>query len=113
MAEYTNFRNINRGYLKLSVWQKSMDLFKLVWTIVYVDNKIDFKLRAQIADATQSVSSNIAEGYSRRSINEYLLFLYVALSSLSESLSRAIGLKHTDQISEEQFQKIDSLHYEV
>ncbi len=48
--------------MKLEVWHKAMELFKLVWKVVYQDNKIDFKLRAQIADATQSVSSNIAEG---------------------------------------------------
>lgn len=79
--------------MKLDVWQKAMELFKLIWKTVYQDNKIDFKLRCQISDAALSVSSNIAEGYSRRSINEYLQFLYIALSSLSETLTRAIGLK--------------------
>ncbi|MDI6779117.1 MAG: four helix bundle protein [Bacteroidota bacterium] len=53
-------RKSNRGYMKLDVWQIVKDL------------KIDFKPRAQIIDAAQSVSSNIAEGYSRRSINEYM-----------------------------------------
>jgi len=99
--------------MKLEVWHKAMELFKLVWKVVYQDNKIDFKLRAQIADAPQSVSSNIAEGYSRRSINEYLQFLYIALSSLSETLTRAIGLKETEQITQDEFKEIDSLHYEV
>ena len=113
MSEYTKLRNKNRGYMKLEVWHKAMELFKLVWKVVYQDIKIDFKLRAQIADATQSVSSNIAEGYSRRSINEYLQFLYIALSSLSETLTRAIGLKETEQITQDEFKEIDSLHYEV
>ena len=113
MAEYTKFRNKNRGYMKLDVWQKSMQLSTLVWRIVYKENSIDFKLRAQIADAAQSVSSNIAEGYSRRSINEYLQFLYIALASLSETITRAIGLKETEQISENRFHEIDLLHYEV
>ena len=113
MSEYSKLRNKNRGYMKLEVWHKAMELFKLVWKVVYQDNKIDFKLRAQIADATQSVSSNIAEGYSRRSINEYLQFLYIALSSLSETLTRAIGLKETEQITQDEFKEIDSLHYEV
>jgi len=99
--------------MKLDVWQKSMQLSTLVWRIVYKENSIDFKLRAQIADAAQSVSSNIAEGYSRRSINEYLQFLYIALASLSETITRAIGLKETEQISENQFHEIDLLHYEV
>ncbi len=113
MKEYTKLRNKNRGYMKLDVWQKAMDLYKLVWNTVYRDVKVDFKLRSQIADSAQSVSSNIAEGYSRRSIREYLQFLYISIASLSETLTRAIGLRETVQISDAQFQQIDSLHYEV
>ena len=74
MAEYTKLRNKNRGYMKLDVWQKAMQLAKLVWRIVYKENRIEFKLRAQIADSAQSVSSNIAEGYSQRSIKKRILF---------------------------------------
>jgi len=113
MEEYTKFRNKNRGYMKLRVWHKAIELYKLVCRIVYKDNKIDFKLRAQIADASQSVSSNISEGYSRRSINEYIQHVYIALGSLSETLTRAIAFKATEQISQEQFTELDTLHYEV
>ena len=112
MIEYTPYRNINRGYMKLNVWEKAIELYKLVWNIVK-GAKIDFKLRSQISDAAQSVSSNIAEGYGRRSVNEYVQFLYIALGSLAETLTRTIGLKVTEQISEEQFHSIDVLHYEV
>ncbi len=112
MAEYTKLRNLNRGYMKLEVWQKAMELYALVWKIVR-DAKIDFKLRSQIADAAQSVSSNISEGYSRRSVKEYIQFLYTSLGSLSETLTRSVGLKITQQISDDDFNKIDVLHYEV
>src|SRR5207245_8172241 len=61
----------------------------------------------------QSVSSNIAEGYGRRSINEYIQFLYTALASLGESLTRAIGLNRTKQIADARLEKFDLLHYEV
>src|SRR5262245_771772 len=88
MIEYTRFRNKNRGYPTLRVWQKAIELYKLVWRIVYINKKIDFKLRSQIADAAQSVSANISEGYSRRSIHEYIQHVYIAVSSLSETLSR-------------------------
>lgn len=113
MTNYTNNKNINRGYMKLDVWQKGIELFKLIWRTVYIDYKIDFKLRAQIADAAQSVSSNIAEGYGRKSINEYIQFLYISLSSLAETITRTIGLKETNQIPEERFIEIDALHYEI
>lgn len=113
MVEYTKRRNKNRGYMSLRVWHRAIDLYKLVCRIVYVDNKIEFKLRAQIADAASSVSSNISEGYSRRSIHEYIQHVYVALGSLSETLSRAIAFLAAEQISKPQFEELDALHYEV
>ncbi len=109
----TQLRNKNRGYMKLIVWQKAIQLFELVWRIAFNEHKIDFKLRAQLADAAQSVSANIAEGYGRRSIKEYIQFLYFALGSLAETLTRAIGLKQTQQITESRFADLNSLHYEV
>ncbi len=109
----TELRNKNRGYMKLIVWQKAIHLFELVWKISFIESKIDFKLRSQFADATQSISSNIAEGYGRRSINEYIQFLYTALGSAAEALSRAIGLQRTKQISDARFNDFNLLHYEV
>jgi four helix bundle protein len=99
--------------MKLIVWQRAMDLFELAWTIAFVDCKLDFKLRSQFVDAAQSISANIAEGYGRRSAAEYIQFLYYSLGSLAETMTRAIGLRQTRQISEERFQELDLLHYEV
>ena len=113
MNEHTKFRNKNRGYMKLEVWQKAIKLYGLMWKTVYVEAKIDYKLRAQLADAVQSISSNIAEGYCRRSIHEYIQFLYIALGSSGETLTRMVGLKVTAQISAQRFHEIDALHYEV
>ncbi len=113
MIEYTRLRNKNRGYMTLRVWHQAIELYKLVCRIVYTDNKIDFKLRSQIADAAQSVSANISEGYSRRSVHEYIQHVYIALGSLSETLTRAIALKVASQISQQEFDELDALHYEV
>src|ERR1700722_9305256 len=109
----TDLRNKNRGYMKLIVWQKAVQLFELVRNISFNETKIDFKLRSQLADAAQSVSANISEGYGRRSINEYIQFLYYALGSLAETMTRAIGLKQTKQISAGRVHEFDLLHYEV
>jgi four helix bundle protein len=109
----TELRNKNRGYMKLIVWQKAMELFELVWKITYVESTIDFKLRAQLADAAQSISANIAEGYGRRSVKEYLQFLYIALGSAAETMTRTLGLNRTQQLSHERFRAFDLLHYEV
>jgi four helix bundle protein len=106
-------RNKNRGYMKLIVWQKAIQLFELVWKIAFIEAKIDFRLRSQFADAAQSISANISEGYGRRSINEYIQFLYYALGSLAETTTRAIGLKQTKQISAGRFHEFGLLRHEV
>ena len=78
-----------------------------------MESKIDFKLRSQIADAAQSIAANISEGYGRRSVGEYIQFLYYALGSLAETMTWSIGLKQTNQISAARFHDFDLLHYEV
>jgi four helix bundle protein len=108
----TKLRNKNRGYMKLIVWQKAIQLFELVWKIAFVEANIDFKLRSQLADAAQSISANISEGYGRRSVNEYIQFLYYALGSTAETMTRAVGLKQTEQISSGRFEPFDVLHHE-
>src|SRR4029077_8875635 len=109
----TELRNKNRGYMKLIVWQKAIQLFELAWKIAFLEVKIDLKLRSQLADAAQSISANISEGYGRRSVNEYIQFLYCALGSLAETMTRAIGLRETKQIPDPRFHDFDLLHYEV
>jgi four helix bundle protein len=113
MSYATELRNKNVGYMQLVVWQKAVELFELVWKLAFVDAKIDLRLRSQLTDAAQSVSANISEGYGRRSVGEYIQFLYYALGSLAETMTRAIGLKRTNQISAARFHDFDLLHYEV
>src|SRR5450755_1464946 len=57
--EYTKRRNLNRGYMKLDVWQRGLDLFALAFQLS--DRVSDFKLKSQFRDAAQSVSANITE----------------------------------------------------
>jgi len=109
--EYTKRRNLNRGYMTLEVWQRGMDLFAAAFRLS--GRVADFKLKSQFTDAAQSVSANIAEGNGRRSLPEYLQFLYIAKGSLAETLTRAAGFRRAELISEDDFEKFDQLHYEV
>ncbi len=109
--EYTKRRNLNRGYMKLDVWQRGMDLFEIAYRLAAA--VADFKLKSQFTDAAQSVSANIAEGYGRRSLPEYLQFLYIAKGSVAEALTRACGLWRMRLISDADFEAFDKLHYEV
>jgi four helix bundle protein len=109
--EYTKRRNLNRGYMKLDAWQRGMDLFVMAFRLTA--RVSDLKLRSQFRDAAQSVSANIGEGYGRRSLPEYLQFLYIAKGSLAETLTRAIGFRSVETFSPGDFEEIDKLHYEV
>ena len=108
---HTHRRNINRGYMKLDVWERGMDLFIMASHLV--DALREWKLKSQFLDACQSVSANIAEGYGRRSLPEYLQFLYYSKGSLAEALTRGIGLWKISFITDTQFDEFDALHYEV
>jgi len=109
--EYTKRRNLNRAYMKLDVWKRGMDLFEMAYRFAVVVG--DFKLRSQFTDAAQSVSANIAEGYGRRSLPEYLQYLYIAKGSLAEALTRACGFWRIKLIPDPDFEAFDQLHYEV
>jgi four helix bundle protein len=97
--------------MKLEAWQRGMDLFVMAFRLSA--RASDLKLRSQFRDAAQSISANIAEGYGRRSLPEYLQFLYIAKGSLGETLTRAIGLRAVEVFSSIDFEELDKLHYEV
>ena len=103
-------RNKNRGYQKLRVWMDAVEYYKKTWEVF---RKLPYELRrvaSQQIASTDSVHRNIAEGYCRRSIHEYLKFLYIALGSLGESVSGLYAYKEAKQISLEDFKHSMPLH---
>ena len=54
----TRLQNKNRGVQESHRLATAMELFEMVWEFAYEESKIDFNLRAQFADAAQSISSN-------------------------------------------------------
>ena len=106
-------KNNNRGYQKLRVWNDAIDYYK---QICYVFLKFPYELKrvaGQEMASSDSVHRNIAEGYCRRSINEYLNFLNIALGSLGESVSGLYASKESDQITEKEFEKLDNLAFKL
>jgi four helix bundle protein len=106
-------KNINRGFKKLRVWNDSIDLYILTCKII---SSFPFELRktaSNCIDASHSISRNIAEGYSRKSIKEYLNFLNIALGSSGEYHSCIVSFSKANQISIDDFEKLDELHYKT
>ncbi len=89
----------------LLVWQKSIALVEEVYILVKLLPKEEtYALSDQMRRSAVSVPSNIAEGFDRNGIKEYIQFLYIALASASELetqiiISNKVGyIKDTNKI---------------
>jgi four helix bundle protein len=106
-------KNKNRGYQKLRVWTDAVEYYKKTWEVF---KKLPYELKrvaSQQVASSDSIHRNIAEGYCRRSIHEYLKFLYIALGSLGESVSGLYAYKDANQISPEDFEMLDALAFKL
>ena len=94
-----------RNYKELKVWEKSYQLCLEIYRITKGFPKIEiYSLISQMRRAALSIPSNIAEGYGRKSIFEYLRFLYIAYGSVCEletqiMLSGNLGYLNETQLS--------------
>ena len=79
------------SFERLEVWKKSRNLTKNVYQVtqIFPDSE-KFGMAGQLRRAVISVSSNIAEGSSRRTKKDQAHFYTVAFSSLMESLNQII-----------------------
>jgi len=106
-------KNINRGFKNLRVWQDSVSLYV---TACRIFSPFPFELKkvaANSIDAAHSISRNISEGYCRGSIKEYLNNLNIALGSCGEFHSCYESFKQADQITKEEYEELDQIHYKV
>ncbi|OGP73091.1 MAG: hypothetical protein A2V86_11095 [Deltaproteobacteria bacterium RBG_16_49_23] len=106
-------KNINRGFKKLRVWQDSVSLYILACKTF---EKFPFELKkvaSNVIDSSHSISRNISEGYCRRSIKEYLNHLNIALGSCGEFHSCYESFNRAGQITGEEYDELDQLHYKV
>jgi four helix bundle protein len=106
-------KNINRGFRKLEVWKEAIELYVFITKKIRALNAVPFKVRAQTEDSIFSVHSNIAEGYSRRSLKENIQFVNIALASLAENYSQILALYTFGDIVREWFDEYDKKHYSL
>jgi len=62
-----------------------LDLYVFIKHTLNGLNGLPFKIRDQVLDSAFSISSNLSEGYCRKSIKEYIQFVNVALGSCGRS----------------------------
>jgi four helix bundle protein len=95
------------NFEKLDVWQKAIDFAGLIYTETRAfPGEERFGLTNQLRRAAISISSNIAEGSSRSSKNDFARFAEIAAGSVFEAVSQAFIARRQSFLSEAQFQKI-------
>lgn len=86
------------SYKDLKVWQRSIELVKEVYKISSELPKSElYGLTSQMRRAAVSIPSNIAEGYKRRNLGEYIQFLSIADASAAELETQLILTKELYQ----------------
>jgi four helix bundle protein len=77
--------NTTRSYKDLVVWQKAIELAKLVYKLTQnFPSAEKFGLIAQTRRAAVSIPSNIAEGQARHTTGEFIQFISHAEGSVAE-----------------------------
>ena len=100
------------SYKQLIVWQKSIELVFEVYTITEKFPKSElYGLSNQMRRSAVSIPSNIAEGYKRKGLSEYVQFLSIADASAAELETQTIIAKRL--YSKLDFYKEESLLTEV
>lgn len=109
MEESSN-KNKIREFTDLYAWQKGHALVLLVYNITKsLPENEKFGLTSQMQRASVSITSNIAEGFGRRSIKEKIQFYYIAHGSLTEVKNISFILRDTGLISLNLYESLSEL----
>jgi len=94
-------------FTDLKAWQESHVLVKAVYCFLSdLPHEERFGLADQLRRASISITSNIAEGFSRRGAKEKMQFYYIALGSLTEVQNQLILAKDVGYMDEQKRDEI-------
>ena len=104
MATITRFED-------LEIWKEARLRSLIIYEFTQEDVlSKEFRFKEQIKSAAGSVMDNIAEGFERKSNNEFKYFLYVAKGSNGEVRNMIYLAKNLNYITEQDFQKLFALN---
>ena len=93
-----------KTFADLNTWRESHKLVLLIYKLTdKFPNKEDYALTSQMRRASVSVSSNIAEGFSRRGKKEKVLFYSMSLGSVTELQSQLLVARDVEYINTEEY----------
>lgn len=103
-----------RSFTDLIAWKKGHKLVILVYGVIQdFPSKEKFGLSSQMGRCVVSITSNIAEGFSRSGKKEKIQFYRIALGSLTELQNQLIVAKDIGYIPVEKFREIADQSVEV
>ena len=99
-----------KNFKQLLIWQKGMDIVRLIYPIAKEMTKEDhYVFFSQIIRAAISIPSNIAEGNSRRSPKELYRYLEISLGSSFELETQLLILEELKIIYKDKINPIIEL----
>lgn len=102
------------SYKDLIVWQKSIELVIMIYELTKKFPKEElYGLVSQMRRAAVSISSAIAEGYTRRNRKEYIQSLYIARSSTAELETQLLITHKLGYLDKKSYKTVSSLLEEV
>jgi four helix bundle protein len=97
------------NFEKLDVWQRAVDLAAFIYDVTgKFPSDEKFGIVSQMRRAAVSVPSNIAEGSSRSSRQDFSRFVELAVGSLYELVSHGFIARTQGFLDEQVFQKLYS-----
>jgi len=93
-----------KRFEELEVWQLSRELVLDIYNMF--GKHRDFAFRDQIQRAAVSIMNNIAEGFERKTNNEFIRFLYYSKGSAGEVKSMLYLATDLEKINNDDFKKI-------
>lgn len=103
-----------QSFADLTTWRRGHELVLLIYRITKSFPKEElYALVDQMRRCAISITSNIAEGFSRKSYKEKIQFYSMALGSTTELQNQLLVAKDVSYITKEQFNLLADLSVEV
>lgn len=104
MRESHQYKTTIRSFTDLKVWQEGHVLVLQVYKVTDIfPKKEQYSLTDQLRRSAISITSNIAEGFSRKGIREKLQYYYMAKGSLAELQNQLLIARDIGYIADESF----------
>jgi four helix bundle protein len=96
-----------RNFSELLIWKRARAWSKVIfWRAREGEFARDQRLVVQVNDSSESVMSNIAEGFGRGTQEEFITFLGYALGSLLETQSHLCAAFDREYLSKDEFARL-------